>query len=111
MNRELEDLGVLWYEDKHTEVMLLDGIMPHRIIGLFEIDMHLNETFILNPWLREMFLENRKFYYKRGIEIDQTRFDEYARDLRYGAYVSEIDGERYNRIFEEESYHSVVSFE
>lgn len=111
LNRELEDLGVLWYEDKHTEVMLLDGIMPHRIIGLFEIDMHLNETFILNPWLREMFLENRKFYYKRGIEIDQTRFDEYARDLRYGAYVSEIDGERYNRIFEEESYHSVVSFE
>ncbi|WP_375345370.1 hypothetical protein ACEWPB_15610 [Priestia megaterium] len=110
LNRELEEQGVSWYDDIHNELMLLDGIMPHRIIGLFEIDINSKEKLILNPWLNKMFLEKKNFNYKRGIKIDQSRFDEYAQDLKYGAYIWDTSEGRYNKTFMEKNYHLVPEF-
>lgn len=110
LNKELERLGVKWYNDIHQEVMLLDGIMPQRIIGVFEVfqDSPI-EKFILNPWVYKMFLENEHFNYKRGININQENFDEFAQDLKYGAYILENESGRYNKRFDEDYYHRVPS--
>jgi hypothetical protein len=107
LNRELEELGVTWYENIHSEIMLLDGILPQHIIGLYEVKQNGEENFILNPWLGKMFSENRQFNYKRGVEINQDRFLEFATDLQYGAYILQTDEGRYNKTFQDIGYHSV----
>ncbi|SDZ00122.1 hypothetical protein [Bacillus sp. 166amftsu] len=107
LNMELEELGVTWYENAHKEIMLLDGIMPQHIIGLFEVKENGEENFILNPWLGKMFSESRRFDYRRGITINQARFEEFATDLKYGAFILETDGGRYNKTFQDIGYHSV----
>jgi len=107
LNMELEELGVTWYENVHREIMLLDGIMPQHIIGLFEVKENGEENFILNPWLGNMFSESRRFDYKRGIEINQASFEEFATDLKYGAFILETDEGRYNKTFQDIGYHSV----
>ncbi|MED0986702.1 hypothetical protein [Bacillus paramycoides] len=112
VNKELARLGVTWYKDVHKEVMLLDGIMPQRIIGIFEVFQGSSkENFILNPWLYKMFLENGHFNYRQGIRIDQENFDEFAKDLKYGAYIMENESGRYNKKFDEAYYHTVPSIE
>ncbi|MGG1679518.1 hypothetical protein ACIFOT_27915 [Neobacillus sp. NRS-1170] len=107
LNMELEELGVTWHENVHNEIMLLDGIMPHHIIGLFEIKENGEENFILNPWLGKMFSESMRFHYLRGIEINQDRFEEFATDLKYGAFILETDEGRYNKTFQDLDFHSV----
>jgi hypothetical protein len=107
LNMELEELGVTWYENVHKEIMLLDGIMPQHIIGLFEVKESGEEYFILNPWLGKMFSESKCFDYRRGIEINQARFEEFATDLKYGAFILETDEGRYNKTFQEIDYHSI----
>ncbi|MGW6232839.1 hypothetical protein [Peribacillus butanolivorans] len=107
INKELKELGVTWFENVHSEIMLLDGIMPQHIIGLIEVKENGQENFILNPWLGKMFSENRQFYYRRGIEINQDRFKDFATELKYGAFILETDEGRYNKTFQDIGYHSV----
>lgn len=107
LNDELEKVGVSWYEDIHNEIMLLDGIMPHRIIGLFEIKMSGEENFILNPWLEKMFSEDERFQYKKGVKIDQSNFEQFASDLNYGAFILDTDNGRYNSTFGNINYLSI----
>lgn len=107
LNCELKKVGVSWYEDIHNEIMLLDGIMPHRILGLFEIKMSGEENFILNPWLEKMFSEDKRFQYKKGIEIIQSNFEQFASDLNYGAFILETDNGRYNSTFRNLNYQNI----
>lgn len=111
LNNELKELGVTWYEDAHEEIMLLDGIMPQHIIGLFEVKENGEENFILNPWLGKMFSESRqRFDYRMGININQDRFHEFATDLKYGGFILETDEGRYNKTFQNIDYHSIPDF-
>ncbi|MDQ1236388.1 hypothetical protein QE450_003886 [Paenibacillus sp. SORGH_AS306] len=103
LNEELNKLGLEWYQDTHNEIITMDGIMPHKIIGLFEISKNENkEIFIMNPWLQKMFIEDRKFDYKKGININQEYFETYARELGYTSYVSQSKEKRYIINFDED---------
>lgn len=111
LNDELNRLGIAWYKDIHNEILFLDGIMPHRIIGLFEICADGEEQFILNPWLQNMFRRNNQFNYKQGIDINQRDFEEFAQQLGYRGYILEEENNRYNKTFETESYKPISGFE
>lgn len=96
LNMKLKNLGVTWYPDKHRELMIMDGILPTHILGLFEVDSENDqENFILNPWLNKMFIENQNVSLQRGIDIDQINFEEYARDLNYNSYFFQTNSKRF----------------
>ncbi|MBO0409971.1 hypothetical protein JZO81_02830 [Enterococcus hulanensis] len=119
LTKELsEKLGMLdvdWYQDIHSEIIIKDGIFPHNILGVFEID---NETgdksFIINPYLYQLFDVSKKrvkyrsrdlteYICHEGIPVNQDDFDNCARSLGYRSYgyrihdgytfAGEIDGE------------------
>lgn len=111
LNDELKRLGLIWYEDIHKEILFLDGIMPHRVIGIFEIENHREEYFILNPWLHKMFKHNIRFNYRDGINIDQRNFEAFAENLGYRGYILETKNDRYNKLFEAEKFKRISGFE
>lgn len=73
MNDFLEEIGVDWYEDIHSEIMLKDCLYPQNIYGVLEIDYSRNNiSLIINPYLYAMFLvkeENNKLIdYKKVLK-------------------------------------------
>lgn len=73
MNDFLEEIGVGWYEDIHSEIMLKDCLYPQNICGVLEIDYSRNNiSLIINPYLYAMFLvkeENNKLIdYKKVLK-------------------------------------------
>ena len=82
MNQRLKKYDVEWYEDKHSEIMLLNGLFPHNVIGFFEIDKNSTKRFILNYWFHQQIKDDlcRKsnFDYKNGVEVLQENFQEAA---------------------------------
>lgn len=111
LNQELLKLGVSWYEDIHHEAMVLNGILPHHIIGLFEVNRNSKlEKFYLNPWLNKMFLENKGVDFQKGIIINQEHFDEYAKALKYSVYFLQINNKRYERDFNQKYYTQSYGF-
>lgn len=102
LTRELsENLGVLdaeWYDDIHSEIIIKDGIFPHNILGVFEIDNKTDcKNFIINPYLYQLFDVNKRkqrynllgvteYVCQNGIPVDQNKFDECARLLGYQSY-------------------------
>lgn len=107
---ELRSFGVNWYRDRHSEIMLIDGMYPHYLIGIFEVEPYKNSRFIINPWLYELLLTNQNFDYTNGLKIDQTYFHSFAAKLGYSnfffhfindteEFVSEIDQINYNRVY------------
>lgn len=115
LSEKLGMLDVDWYQDIHSEIIIKDGIFPHNILGVFEID---NETgdksFIINPYLYQLFDVSKKrvkygsrdlteYICHEGIPVNQDDFDNCARSLGYQSYgyrihdgytfAGEIDGE------------------
>lgn len=84
--KQIKKFGVNWYKDINSEIMLLDGMYPHYLLGIYEVEPFRNPRFIINPWLYNMFLQNQKFYYSEGIPIDQTYFHTFAEKLGYKNY-------------------------
>jgi hypothetical protein len=82
----LRKFGVKWYPDINSEIMLLDGMYPHYLLGVYEVEPFRNPKFVVNPWLYNMFLKNQNFDYSKGIPIDQTYFHTFAEKLGYKNY-------------------------
>jgi len=92
MNQILKKHGVEWYEDKHNEIMILNGLFPHNVIGFFEIDKNLTKKFVLNYWFHQQIKDDlcRKsnFDYKNGVEINQENFQKAAIRLGYDSFFT-----------------------
>lgn len=84
--KQLKKFGVNWYKDINSEIMLLDGMYPHYLIGIYEVEPLRNPRFIINPWLYNILLTNQNFEYSKGIPIDQTYFQSFAEKLGYKNY-------------------------
>lgn len=84
--KKLTRFGVNWYKDDNSEIMLLNGMYPHYLLGIFEVEPIRNPRFIINPWLYNMFLQNQNFDYFNGIPIEQTYFHSFAEKLGYNNY-------------------------
>ncbi|WBW98841.1 hypothetical protein [Oceanirhabdus sp. W0125-5] len=83
LNEILKNFGVEWYEDIHKEIMMLDGIYTHYILGIFDIRDMGDYDFIMNPWLYEQFKKDIDIDLKKGINVEQTDFEEIAKKIGY----------------------------
>lgn len=92
MNQLLKKYGVEWYEDKHNEIMILNGLFPHNIVGFFEVSKSTNKRFILNPWFHSQIKHDLncklKFEYKNGVPINQEGFLDAAKRLGYNSFFN-----------------------
>ena len=100
--RELKRYGVTWYKDNHREIMLLDGMYPHFLLGIFEVSPRKSKKFVVNPWLNKLLSERKPFDYVNGLEIDQVNFYDMAKKLGYVRY-------NFHYIYENESYVSELN--
>jgi len=83
MTKVLKKYGVTWYKDIHNEIMLINGMYPHYLLGIFEITEHTTPRFIINPWLYDILNKDESFDYKNGLRINQENFTELAQDVGY----------------------------
>lgn len=92
MNNLLKEYDVKWYEDKHNEIMILNGLFPHNIIGFFEVDKNSTKRFILNYWFYQQIKHDLKcgykFNYRNGVFIDQQDFQSAAKELGYNSFFT-----------------------
>lgn len=86
---ELSDFGIKWYNDRHRECMLLNGIFPHYILGLFEVQKTRTPRLIINPWLYKEYKENRVYNIESGIPVNQEYFHEWMKYDDYKRYFYE----------------------
>ena len=92
MYKLLKNYGVECSEDPNSEIMILNGLYPHNIIGFFEIEKKSTKRFILNYWFHQQIKDDlcRKsnFDYKNGVEVLQENFQEAAIRLGYGSFFT-----------------------
>lgn len=101
LNEILRELNVDWYDDIHSEMIILDGLLPHYNIGILEInDDDYNHNFIVNPWLYYQLLNDIPLDLDNGIKVDQSDFAKLAVNLGYNNYYQQFkNGARsYHRI-------------
>ena len=92
----LHDLGVNWLEDKHSEILLLNGMYPHYLLGFFEVSKNHYERFILNPWFYNTIMERPRSDLSQGVYVNQVNFHNYAYKMGYTSYVYHSPGD-YNQ--------------
>ena len=92
MYESLKNYGVECSEDSNSEMMIINGLYPHNIIGFFEIEKKSTKRFMLNYWfhrqIKDDLCRESKFDYKNGVEIKQENFQEAARRLGYGSFFT-----------------------
>ena len=110
LTEQLKDYGVQWYKDIHREILLINGMYPHFLVGLFEVSIKRTLKFILNPWIYKQFKHDCEFNYTEGVDINQVRFKDFAQSLGYQGYfchesgkqieyVSDFNTSKINRVF------------
>lgn len=86
LSKELRKIGAKWHYDKYHELLLINGMFPHYILGIFEVEKTKTPKFIMNPYLYETLKQNEEFDYINGLPINQENFKEYAKRLGYKSY-------------------------
>lgn len=90
LTQKFKEYDITWYEDIHNEIMVINGLYPHYILGFFEVDAALVKRFILNPWFYSQFEEDlnlkQKYNYSNGVLINQDNFETSMQKLGYETY-------------------------
>jgi hypothetical protein len=86
LSKELRKIGAKWHYDKYHEILLINGMFPHYMLGIFEVEKNKTPKFIINPYLYEILKQNEQFDYINGLSINQENFEEYAIGLGYKSY-------------------------
>lgn len=86
LSKELRKEGAKWHYDKYHEVLLINGMFPHYMLGIFEVEKNKTPKFIINPYLYEILEKSEQFDYINGLPINQKDFTEYALELGYKSY-------------------------
>lgn len=105
MINTMKNHGVNWYEDIHSELMLLNGIFPHDILGVMEVKKKRTPLLVINPWLFKEYLNGNRFDLNEGIPVNQKNFKKFVQEetdyKRYSwknysgdQFLEEIDQER-----------------
>jgi hypothetical protein len=86
LSKELNKMGAKWHYDKYHEILLINGMFPHYMLGIFEVEKNKTPKFVINPYLHEILEKNEQFDYVNGLPINQKNFAEYAESLGYKNY-------------------------
>ncbi len=113
--KKLENFGIQWYRDIHSEIMLMNGMFPHYLLGVFEVECNKTPQFIINPWLYKILSSDNcnKFDYINGLPIDQidfhkvvkTKYKSFFFQTMYGdkQYVGEINQKNCSEVLKPKS--------
>lgn len=99
------EIGMKGFKDKYKEVIFLDCIFPHNILGVIEKSCSSKEVFIVNPNLLKMIDDADSFddlikkLKKSGVEINQIAF--YRKLKESSLYQKYIFQEERRRLIEE----------
>jgi len=109
MTKELKQFGIEWYEDIHNEIMLINGMFPHFLLGILETTKKSTVRCIINPWLYNLLRNNKPFDYKNGLNINQENFNRLAEKLGYtNFFFTNSDGEAFVSDLNEENIEKVI---
>lgn len=86
LSKALNKIGAKWHYDKYHEILLINGMFPHYMLGIFEVEKNKTPKFIINPYLYEILEKNEQFDYVNGLSINQENFEEYAKKIGYKNY-------------------------
>ena len=81
--KKLKAFDIVWYKDIHKEIMLLNGMYPHYLLGVFEVKKTSTPKFIFNPALYKLLKNGEEFDFIGGLTINQNNFLEMAQKLGY----------------------------
>ena len=105
IKRFCDEIGIEGFKDKYKEVIFLDCIFPHNILGLIEKSCSGEEVFIVNPNLLEMIDKADSFdaiikkLENSGVEINQEAF--YQKLKESSLYKKYIFQEERRRLIED----------
>ena len=54
LSKKLQQEGAKWHYDKYKEILLINGMFPHYMLGIFEVEINRTPRFIMNPYLYEV---------------------------------------------------------
>ncbi|RNI11898.1 hypothetical protein EFE42_09720 [Methanohalophilus sp. RSK] len=87
MTSILNDCGVKWKKGLDEEIMIMNGLYPHFLVGFFEMKNEKCSRFILNSWFHKQIkhdLENLDTSkYTKGMYVNQEDFEQSAQRLGY----------------------------
>lgn len=90
--KQLEKYGVKWFQDSDHEIMLINGLYPHNIIGFFEVEKENVKRFILNYWFYKQMKKDYAYDFSQGVYVDQgsnlEKFKDSAKRLNFKTYFS-----------------------
>ncbi len=96
MTLALKQMGINWYPDIHNEILLLNGMFPHYLLGIVEIVSKRSKQFIMNPWLHDCLSQGFSFDYRNGLPINQENFSTMAQRLGHKNFFWKAqDGKMY----------------
>ena len=109
MINELKKFGIEWYEDIHNEIMLVNGMFPHFLLGILEITKSSTKRCIINPWLYSLLNDDKLFDYKNGLNINQENFSRLAEQLGYtNFFFTNQNGEAFISDFDDANIEKVI---
>lgn len=83
----IRKLGIQWYPDIHQEIMLLNGMYPHFILGIYKIENCQIESFFMNPELYKLLSTgHNNFDTENGLPINQKNFIQLAKELGHRTF-------------------------
>lgn len=82
----LKSLGIENLDDRYSEVMLLNGMYPHYLLGIIKIEDKKISEFIMNPSLFNKLKNDEEFNFENGLPINQKNFMELAKELGYQTF-------------------------
>ena len=86
LSDKLQSDGCKWHEDKYDELILVNGMFPHYLLALLELENEEVTQCILNPVLYDVLKTKSPLDIKNGLPINQENFLEYAQALGYTKY-------------------------
>jgi hypothetical protein len=86
LSGKLQSDGCKWHEDKYDELILVNGMFPHYLLALLELEKEEVTRCILNPVLYDILKTKSSLDIKNGLPINQEDFLEYAQALGYSQY-------------------------
>ena len=95
LTKQLEEYGIKWFPDIDNEIMVINGLYPHNIIGFFEVENENIKRFILNNWFYDKMKKYPDYDFSQGVDVDQgdylEKFLNSARNLGFKTYFHRND--------------------
>ena len=95
LTKQLEEYGIKWFPDNDNEIMVINGLYPHNIIGFFEVENENIKRFILNNWFYDKMKKYPAYDFSQGVDVDQgenlEKFLNSARNLGFKTHFHRND--------------------